>query len=135
MFRLHYRLALFACVLCVACSRPLHATRPDIVWMAGGHAAVSSVAFSPDGQTLASGGGEYTDLAIRLCRVSDGALLRTLTARVVSVAFSPDGQMLASGDHDGAIKLWRVADVKLWIELGCPDRAGYEAMAAEVSQP
>jgi len=39
------------------------------------------------------------------------------------------------GVRIGGRKLWRVADVKLWIELGGPDRAGYEAMAAEVSQP
>ena len=73
------------------------AARPDIVWMAGGHAgAVGSVAFSPDGQTLASVSGDRT---IKLWRVSDGTLLRTLwhTGGVTSVAFSPDGQTLASG--------------------------------------
>ena len=53
---------------------PALAERPDIVWMAGGHAgSVHSVAFSPDGSMIASGGG-----TIKLWRVSDGALLRTL---------------------------------------------------------
>jgi len=90
------------------------AARPDIVWMAGGHAgAVGSVAFSPDGQTLASGSYDNT---IKLWRVSDGTLLRTLTGHrdsVLSVAFSPDGQTLASGSWDRTITLWRVSDGRL----------------------
>ena len=58
---------------------------------------VFSVAFSPDGQTLASGSRDYT---VRLWRAADGTLLRTLkghTEDVYSVAFSPDGKTLASG--------------------------------------
>jgi WD40 repeat protein len=60
-------------------------------------APVYSVAFSPDGQTIASGS---QDCAVRLWRAADGALLRTMvghTGSVWSVAFSPDGQTLASG--------------------------------------
>jgi WD40 repeat protein/subtilase family serine protease len=86
--------------------------RPDIVWMRGGHSdLVHSVAFSPDGSLLASGSWDYT---IKLWRVSDGALVRTLThtGLVTSVAFSPDGSLLASGGGygDATIKLWRVSD-------------------------
>jgi len=79
--------------------------------------SVSSVAFSPDGQTLSSGSatGYPYQGEIRLWRVADGALLRTLTGHtdyVLSVAFSPDGRTLASGSdyNDRTIKLWRVAD-------------------------
>jgi WD40 repeat protein len=85
--------------------------RPDIVWMRGGHASsVTSVAFSPDGSLIASGSADYT---IKLWRVSDGALVRTLTWHtdtVTSVAFSPDGSLIASGSADYTIKLWRVSD-------------------------
>ncbi len=69
---------------------------------------VSSVAFSPDGATLASGTHNNT---VQLWRVDDGALLRTLKGRmglVLSVAFSPDGKTLASGAWSG-VRLWRVA--------------------------
>jgi WD40 repeat protein len=72
--------------------------------------AVRSVAFSPDGQTLASGNSNNT---ITLWEVETrrqiGESLRGHTAEVRSVAFSPDGQTLASGSADGTIILWNIA--------------------------
>ena len=61
---------------------------------------VRSVAFSPDGQLLASGSDDNT---IKLWQPGTGNQIRTLTGHsnwVISVAFSPDGQLLASGSDD-----------------------------------
>ena len=71
---------------------------------------VGSVAFSPDGKILASGG---WDAIIRLWDVETGKLkgrLRGHTRGVISVAFSPDGKILASGggSEDDTVRLWDV---------------------------
>ncbi len=67
---------------------------------------VLSVAFSPDGQLLASTG---LDGTIKLWRIRDGSLVRTLRSGANSIVFSPDGQFLAAGSGK-YIKLWQVAN-------------------------
>ncbi|MEW5860520.1 MAG: serine/threonine-protein kinase [Cyanobacteriota bacterium] len=73
-----------------------------------GHSdVVTSIAFSPDGQLLASGSNDET---IKLWQPITGKEIRTLTGHsdwVNSVAFSSDGQILASGSKDMTIKLWQ----------------------------
>jgi WD40 repeat protein len=69
---------------------------------------VWTMAFSPDGRTLASGG---LDGTVRLWDVDGGsekAVLRGHTDQVGAVAFSPDGSLLASGSHDATAKLWNI---------------------------
>jgi len=70
---------------------------------------VFSVAFSPDGKTLASGGaGSSVQLWDVVARRSIAAL-RTGQHHVNSVAFSPDGKSLASGSSDQTVRFWNVA--------------------------
>ena len=72
-----------------------------------GHtSSVMAVAFSPDGEILASG---CRDRTVKLWRVRNGSLHRTLeghTADVYSVAFSPDGKTLATAGGDRTVRLW-----------------------------
>jgi WD40 repeat protein/transcriptional regulator with XRE-family HTH domain len=90
--------------------------------LVAGTGFVTSVAFSPDGHTLASGDSDGT---IQLWDLAQPAhprpLGQPLTSApgagqvggpdsVNSVVFSPDGRTLASGDDDGAIQLWDVTD-------------------------
>ena len=67
-----------------------------------------ALAYSPDGETLASGG---RGPDVKLWDVASGSLLASLaghSAPVASLAFSPDGETLASGALDGTVKLWDV---------------------------
>jgi len=85
--------------------RPVHTLR-------GHESGAFSVAFSPEGDPVATG--SYDD-TVKLWLVSDGEEVRTLheheertTTRVPSVTFSPGGDLVATGSLTGTAKLWDV---------------------------
>ncbi|MGV3661265.1 MAG: c-type cytochrome domain-containing protein [Prosthecobacter sp.] len=78
---------------------------------------VNAVRFSPDGKTLATGGGELSRSGdILFFDVASGKVIRTWKERhadtVLSLDFSPDGKCLASGAADKIAKVTDIASGK-----------------------
>jgi WD40 repeat protein len=91
---------------------------------------VRSVAFTPDGRLLISGG---DDGVVRHWSVRDGTCVAELTERGASdpavrseggrgihrLACSPDGQMCAAGHLDGKVRLWSLHSREIRAILDC----------------
>jgi WD40 repeat protein len=84
-------------------------------WSEGILGHVTTVAFSPDGKTIASG--MLSLSKIDLWDVQTHTIKASIADRVDqvckaqgirTVAFSPDGRIVASGRRDGSIELWDI---------------------------
>ena len=67
---------------------------------------VSSVSFSPDGETLAAGGARTVELWDVVTKTIIATIAAVDWGTVSSVSFSPDGTTIASGGEEGSVKLW-----------------------------
>lgn len=92
-------------------SQPVNRTSEDssLATTLKGHSSdVNSVAFSPNGEILASASDDNT---IKLWNVATKQEIRTLKGHsqwIWTVAFSPDGKTLASSGKDKTIKIWNL---------------------------
>ena len=71
--------------------------------------AIESIAFSPNGEILASGGANNSDKTIKLWNPTTCELRQTLEGHqkgISALAFSPDGQTLISGSYDQTVRIW-----------------------------
>jgi WD40 repeat protein len=81
---------------------------PQLVGLASRPHLITALAFSPQGDQLASGS---TDRSVTVWNTQTGEIRTRLLGHsgvVVSLAFSPDGQILASGSADRTAHLWQI---------------------------
>jgi WD40 repeat protein/serine/threonine protein kinase len=101
--------------------------------LVGHRGPVQTLAFSPDGKTLASGG---QDNQAMVWDVAQGSLLKTLRGHASYVrgcAFSPDGELLLTAGRDAQIKLWRPATYADARELAAPPEQREAVLTARFS--
>ena len=73
---------------------------------------VDAAAFSPDGQTILTGGDDHVAILWNTETSRPIGRLPHHAAGVYSVAFSPDSKTVLTGDSDGTARLWDVATLK-----------------------
>jgi WD40 repeat protein len=100
----------------LACAAPLlvfSQTAPQRVTgskltLSGHTGNVTSVAYRPDGQQIASAS---QDATVRVWDANTGTVLKTLIGHgtaVLSVAYSPDGTRIVSSSFDGTARVWDI---------------------------
>src|SRR5258708_40202657 len=81
-----------------------------LMQMYSGHSSwISALVWSPNGQWIASAGGDST---VQIWEATTGekhSVYQGHTAYTQAVAWSPDGHYIASGSDDGTVKIWNIS--------------------------
>jgi len=95
----------------------------------GSEGMIYAGALSPKGDLIAVAGYPYGagkhGIPITLANFRTGRVIKLLKGHekvIVALAFSPDGKWLASASKDGCVRIWRIADGRMW-------RSPYECRA------
>jgi WD40 repeat protein len=76
----------------------------------GHSASVISMAFAPDGRSLASAAGTTVDPGVRIWDLSTGRMKRRISdsgPAIAALAYSPDGRLIAGASpHERQVRLW-----------------------------
>jgi WD40 repeat protein len=106
-------------------------TGSELLALSGHEGPLAVVAFTPDGKTLVSGGGDPSPMIraspegnakseLKLWDAQTGKSLGKLKAHdspITGLAFTPDGQTLVTGSRDGMLKVWDWAQRQVRQEL------------------
>ena len=90
-------------------------TGMEVQKLTGHEGAVSSVAVTPDGRYIVSGGG-LLDKTVRVWERDTGKEVQRLTGHqsgVLSVAVTPDGRYIVSGSHDKTVRVWSIEQTQI----------------------
>jgi WD40 repeat protein len=105
---IHFMVLFFSALTVFNISNPRHV---------GHKSVITSVSFSPDGQTVLSGN---MDGMLLLWSIRNGQKIHALHAHqggVTSVAFLPDGKKAITGGNDGKVKLWDLNSGKKLVDF------------------
>jgi class 3 adenylate cyclase len=81
----------------------------DHATLCGHTDATISLAFAPDGRTLATGSNDRTVKLWEIATRRELGLLLGHADHVHTVRFSPDGKLLAAGGSDTTVRVWEIA--------------------------